>query len=210
MTMTETTTTETSSALLELTWRQLADLSSAGASAATDQARVMLTGVHLFTRAGHLIAEATDSYSLVRVSIESDAPELDVIAPATWLDNARKAFKVAKSPDRPITLTITGTTPETRTVTATDGATTLVTPAIFGTWPRTDQLIPEEKDYTAELGAFNPQFLARMAKILPPDGPKDTTRAWRTLSMSRTKPAVWSTTNHRADAMFLLMPVRVD
>jgi len=206
-TMTITTeTTETGPQTLELPWEVLADLASAGASAGTDDARPILTSLHLFTREGRLIAEATDSYTLARVSTEYAGPELDALVPAKWLEAVRKAAKALRIPGLPVALEVGA---ETITARVPD-AFTMSTPAQWGTFPKIDHLIPTEADYVHELGAFNPQFLARMTKILSPANAKDTTRAWKCISMSTLKPSLWTTSARGAEAMFLQMPVRLD
>lgn len=203
MTMTETR--ETPTTVLETTWGDLNNLASVAASAATDKARPLLTAIQLVSDGARLVATATDSYTLARVSVTHAAPTCEVLIPAAWLLDALKATKVTRARQRPITLSITG-----ETITLSDGlGVTMTTLAQSGTYPTIDPLIPTEDNYTSELAAFAPQYLARMAKILPPRDSKDTTRAWRCVSMSPTKPALWLCSTYEAEALFLQMPVRV-
>ncbi len=203
MTMTETR--ETTTTVLEVTWQTLSDLASVSASAATDKRPPILTAIQLVSDSTRLTATATDSYTLARVSVESAAPMLEVLIPAAWLLDALKATKVTRAPQLALTLSVTG-----QTITLSDGrGVTMTTLAQDGTYPSVAPIIPTEDNYTSELGAFNPQFLARMAKILPPRDKRDTTRAWRCVSMSATKPALWKATTYEAEAEFLQMPVRI-
>ena len=190
--------------VLTLTWEELAALTTVGASAATDRGRPILMAVHLSTADGRLTAEATDSYSLARVSVASDAQGVDVLIPAKWLDEVRKATKVTRAPKRPVTLIIGADTVE-----ASDGNVTLIAQVVAGNYPELNSIIPAEASYVHEFAAFNPSLLALMAKILPPVSAKDKERVWKVLSMSATRPSVWSTSTPVATALFLLMPVRV-
>lgn len=211
---TETTSASTFNALID--WQILADLASAGACSATDDARPILTGVLLETTdAGELVAIATDSFRLARITTTlpaMHAGDLHAIIPAAWLAKTLTSMRPRKIKGdymtRPIRVTIDA---ETITIEADEISAT--TRLIAGTYPSVSQLIPTEKDYESELGAFNPTFLGSMAKMLT----RPSTDAWRCVSMSASRPTVWVTkVTYRADALkgvttrgeFLLMPVR--
>jgi DNA polymerase III sliding clamp (beta) subunit (PCNA family) len=218
MTMTEprpeAASTSAEPVSLAITWQHLADLASVSACAATDDARPLLTCVHLFTRDGVLVAEATDSYSLARATLgtvtkgESIPSALDVLIPAKWLRATLKSLKITREPYQVLTLTVEG--PEHRqTVALSNIDATIATLAISGNYPKVDHLIPDDGAYS-ELGAFCPQFIARMADILPKVGPHDTTRAWQCVAMDKSRPSLWRASARGVSAQFLQMPVRIN
>ena len=213
---TETTSASTFNALID--WQILADLASVGACSATDDARPILTGILLeSTDAGELVAIATDSYRLARITTTlpaMHAGSVHVIIPAAWLAKTLTSMRPRKIKGdyltRPVRVTI-----DAETITLEADGITASTPLIAGTYPSVSQLIPTEKGYEAELGAFNPTFLWSMAKMLT----RSSTDAWRCVTMSATRPTMWITkVGYRAEALkgastrgeFLLMPVRLD
>ncbi len=213
MTMTDTLEhTVTSEAVhVSVRWIDLAALASVSASCASDDARPILTAVHLTSEDHRLVATATDSYSMAVVDvadggISSDHAPLDVLIPAAWLTQAVRALKVSRFPMRGLTLSVTG-----ETVTLSDGDTTLTTLVQAGEYPKVRHLIPAAGNYASELGAFNADFMARMAKIAPEfDKSLKSVATWRCVSMSATSVSVWERTTGNAHALFLLMPVRIN
>lgn len=204
--------TETSESVhVAVRWNDLAALASVSASCASDDARPILTTVHLTSEDGRLVATATDSYSLAIVDVADggisfDHAPLDVLIPAAWLAQAVRALKVSRYPQRALRLSVTG-----ETVTISDEETTLTTLAQAGEYPKVRHLIPAQANYASELGAFNADFLARMAKIAPEfDKSLKSIGTWRCMSMSRTSPSLWERTTSNAHALFLLMPVRIE
>lgn len=195
---------EQSTAVIEVPWSTLKTLATVSASAATDDARPLLTQIHLREMGGVLVAEATDSYSLARITSGVVAPVgLDVLVPAKWLSKSISALKVGRMASYPITLSFTGDI-----VTVSNSITTLSTTVAEGKFPSVDQIIPTEARYTSELGAFNALFLARMADILPAETKRNRS-TWKCVSMSATSPSVWTKIDGDLSALFLLMPVRI-
>lgn len=202
MTMTETS--EVTTTVLEMTWTELAQVASIATCAGADEARPILTKVHLTSEEGKLQAIATDSYTLAIISTDVVAPEgLNALVPAKWLVSVVKQLKITRYPKVTVTLSFTG-----ENLTASNGETTVSTVLIdAGLYPQVLQLVPSAEKYTSEAGAFNADFLARMADILPA-GRKDTA-CWKCLSMSATSPSLWTRTYHSMSAKFLIMPVKV-
>lgn len=202
MTMTETN--EVTTTVLEMTWTELAQVASIVASASTDEARPILTKVHLTSENGKLQAIATDSFTLAIISTEVVAPEgLDVLVPAKWLVSVVKQLKITRAPNVTVTLSFTG-----ENLTASNGETTVSTVLIdAGLYPQVLRLVPTADKYTSELGAFNAELLARMADILPP-ARKDNTTCWKCVSMSATSPSLWTRTHDSMSVKFLIMPAR--
>lgn len=203
--MTMTKTNKVTTTVLEMTWTELAQVASIAASAGTDEARPILTKIHLTSEDGKLQAVATDSYTLAIISTDVVAPEgLDVLVPAKWLVSVVKQLKITRYPKVKVTLSFTG-----ENLTASNGETTVSTVLIdAGLHLQLLRLVPAADKYTSELGAFNAEFLARMADILPA-GRKDTTTYWKCLSMSATSPSLWTRTYESMSAKFLIMPVKV-
>lgn len=190
--------------VIEVPWSTLKALATVSASAATDDARPLLTQIHLREMGGVLVAEATDSYSLARITSGVVAPAgLDVLAPAKWLSKSVVALKVGRMASYPITLSFTGDM-----VTVSNGSATLSTTVAEGKFPSVDRLTPAAANYAHEAAAFNALFLARMADILPAET-KRYGSTWKCVSMSATGPSVWTKADGDLSALFLLMPVRI-
>ena len=190
--------------VLAISPKNLGQLASVAASAGTDDARPILTAIHLYTRDGELIADATDSYSLARVSVATEYKDVDVLIPARWLVASLKSLKTTKLfyDKAVLTLTIDGDR-----VSLGNYDATLTTFAGTGTFPNIDTLLPKEEDYLSEMGSFDAHFLARMGSIIPPATKKEN-NTWHCASMSKDKPSVWTRHYDGASALFLLMPVR--
>lgn len=213
MTMTETESV--TSFVTEMNWQTLNALATVSASAGTDKARPILLAVHLFAGNGEMTAEATDSYTLARISVESDVTGLDALIPAKWLVSTLKALKpLARNvAGALVTLSIEG-----GTVTLSNGDITMSSLLVEGNFPKTEQLIPVEANYMAELGAFDGAKLARMAAILPEISTRFNEYActtWQCVSMSVLKPSLWTRTYRTTEGasltgMFLVVPVRVN
>ena len=208
----EHTATEAAPAVhVEIPWKNLAALASVSASCASDDARPILTAVHLTSEEGRIVATATDSYSLAVVDVADggiswDHEPLDVLIPAAWLNQTVRALKVTRYPLRPVMLSVVG-----ETVTLSTDDTVLSTRVQAGTYHTVRHLIPAVANYQSELGAFNADFMARMAKIAPElDKKLKSIGTWRCMSMSRTLPSVWERTTSNAHALFLIMPVRIN
>ena len=196
---------ENTTTVIELSWSTLVRLASITASASDDDARPILTNVHVIESGGKLQLDATDSYTLARFVTEIDAPQgLDVLIPAKWLVTAVKQTKVTRAPETTLTISFTGDN-----VTISNRDVTLTSAVGWGTFPSVDQLIPSEKDYLNELGAFDAWKLARMGAILPPEDRKRDANSWKCLSMSLNKPSVWTRYFKGIDAQFLIMPYRM-
>jgi hypothetical protein len=192
---------------------KLSQLASVAASSSDDQARTILTNIRLFTREGEIVAEATDSYTLARVSVPVEGnADLDVLIPAQWLVKSLSALKLKgrAALTQDVLVNVAG-----GMVTLSSGGLTLSTVLGDGKFPQIDHLIPTEGNYQSELGAFNAPYLARMAKILPPVV-KGEGATWECLSMSATRTSLWRRTQYMssrdgwtATALFLQMPVRI-
>ena len=187
----------------------LAALASVSASASTDKFRPLLTNIHLFTRDGEIIAEATDSYTLARVSMPVEASaDLDVLVSAKWLTDSLKSFK--PSGKRRVDILV-GVMDD--TISLTGEGKTLSTLVAEGKFPGIDHLIPAEANYKTELGSFQASFLSRMAHVLPSLNKKDES-TWSCISMSATSPSLWRRVQHVGDhtftGLFLQMPVRIN
>ena len=194
---------------------KLSQLASVAASASGNQARPIFTNIHLFTREGEIVAEATDSYTLARVSVPVEGnADLDVLIPAQWLVKSLSALKLKgrAALTQDVLVNVAG-----GMVTLSSGGLTLSTVLGDGKFPQIDHLIPTEGNYQSELGAFNAPYLARMAKILPPVVKREGA-TWECLSMSATRPSLWRRIQHydarpredwTATALFLQMPVRI-
>ena len=207
--MTDTMTeTEITTKVIEIDWSLLNALASVSASASTDKMRYLLVGVHLFSDGADLVVEATDSFTLARARVEFTTPEIDVLVEAKWLTDALKATKPRSLKGRtmtlPVMLSVTGSA-----VTFSASDVTMTTTALEGKFPSVDHLIPTPDKYTSELGAFNPTFLARMAKMLT----TGSTDAWECVTMSSTMPALWNCRRYVGGSnvygQFLIMPVRI-
>jgi len=197
---------ESTTTVIELPWSTLGRLASITASASDDYARPILTNVHVIESGGKLQLDATDSYTLARFVTEIDAPKgLDVLIPAKWLVTAVKQTKVARASEMALTISFTGDN-----VTISNRDVTLTSAVGWGTFPSIDRLIPEEKDYSNELGAFDSWKLARMSSILPPADRKRESNSWKCLSMSPSKPSLWTRHFEGISAQFLIMPFRMD
>jgi hypothetical protein len=193
---------------------KLSQLASVAASSSDDQARPIFTNIHLFTRQGEIVAEATDSYTLARVSVPVEGnADLDVLIPAQWLVKSLSALKLKgrAALTQDVLVNVAG-----GMVTLSSGGLTLSTVLGDGRFPQIDHLIPAESNYQSELGAFHAPYLARMAKILPPVVKGEGT--WECVSMSATRPSLWRRIQHydarpredwTATALFLQMPVRI-
>jgi hypothetical protein len=195
---------------------KLSQLASVAASASGNQARPIFTNIHLFTREGEIVAEATDSYTLARVSVPVEGnADLDVMIPATWLVKSLSALKLKgrAALTQDVLFSVTGDV-----LTLSSGGVTLSTVlGDHGRWSQIDNLIPAEGNYQSELGAFHAPYLARMAKILPPVVKREGA-TWECLSMSATRTSLWRRVQHydarprgawTATALFLQMPVRI-
>ena len=207
--MTETMTeTPITTKVIEIDWSLLNALASVSASASTDKMRYLLNSVHLFSDGADLVVEATDSFTLARARVEFATPGIDLLVDVKWLTDALKATKPRSLKGRtmtlPVTLSVTGST-----VTFSASDVTMTTTQIDGKFPSVDQIIPTPENYTNELAAFNPTFLARMAKILT----TGSTDAWECVTMSATKPALWVASRYiggtTVRGQFLIMPVRI-
>lgn len=202
--------------VVEIDWRTLSALATVSASASTDTARPILLALHLYSENGRLIADATDSYALARASVESDVTGLDALIPAKWLVSSLKALKPAKlarvtsytSPGKSITLSVSS-----GMATLSDGSASFTTELISGNYPSVTQLIPDESSYVFEAASFDLKMLARMNDILPSASAK-VGNTWTCVSMSRLKPSLWTRSERvgadKVDALFLIMPVRVN
>ena len=207
----ETITNETPSittTVIEMAWRDLRVIASVGVAAGRDNARPILTAIHLTAGGGEIQAVATDSYRLATATTEHDGPEIDALIPAKWLLTAVKSTKPLKRNETTakVTLSITGDT-----VTVSNYETTFTTQMVSGQFPKVAQLIPTSDNYKSELGSFNPTFLAGMHDITSICDPGNTTASWKCLSMSEVSPSLWATTCHAErswDMQYQLMPVR--
>ena len=220
MTMTEEMTS-TSATRVEavLPWQTLSDLASVGVVCPGDDARPVLTAIHLVSDGTTITATATDSYVLATVTTTAPAtsddwtaPVFDVLVPARWLAAALKATKPARVVRWNVVLTLDanerGGTATLATL-AGDAATSVA--LVAGTYPNTSTLIPTPAQYVHERAAFNAAFLARMVKILPAEtgvrAPMP--RPWVCEMTSATRPSVWTTSVRDCDGLFLVMPVRI-
>ena len=216
----ETTSTSATRVDFALPWQTLSDLASVSATCPTDDARPILTAIHLVSDGITITATATDSYALAIVTTsganvtsppEWIAPAFDVLIPATWLNAALKATKPGRFPRWAVRLTLE---PDERggtvTLSTLAGDVSTSGPLMLGDYPKTAQLIPTPAQYVHERAGFNAAFLARMAKILPPDTGKraGAPQPWVCEMMSETRPSVWTTRVRDCEGLFLLMPVR--
>ena len=217
----ETTSTSATRVEMELPWQTLSDLASVSATCPTaDDPRPILTAIHLVSDGTTITATATDSYALAIVTtsgaIVTSAPEwiapaCDVLIPAAWLNAALKATKPGRLPRLTVRLTLA---PDERggtvTLSTLAGDVSTSGPLMAGDYPKTAQLIPTAAQYVHERAAFNPSFLARMAKILPAETGKRAPKPapWVCEMMSEARPSVWTTKVRDCEGLFLLMPVR--
>ena len=214
MTMTdEMTSTSATRVDFALPWQTLSDLASVSATCPTDDTRPILTAIHLVSDGTTITAAATDSYALAIVTTtpEDAPPVFDVLIPAAWLNAALKATKPGRFPRLTVRLTLA---PDERggtvTLSTLAGDVSTSGPLMAGDYPKTAQLIPTPAQYVHERAAFNPSFLARMAKILPAETGKRAPKPqpWVCEMMSEARPSVWTTKVRDCDGLFLLMPVR--
>ena len=214
MTMTDNQIETTT--VVEIDWRTLSALATVSASASTDSARPVLLAIHLYTEGGRLVADATDSYTLGRLSVESDVTGLDALIPAKWLVSSLKSLKPAKvarvtsysSSGKLVTLSVSS-----GMATLSDGSATFTTELISGTFPSVSQLIPEPSAYVFEKASFNLRILTRMNDILPSSSAK-VSNTWTCVSMPAQKPSIWTRSEFvgadKVDGLLLVMPVRVN
>lgn len=193
-----------------LSWSVLADLSTVATCASTDTSRPVLNYVRVTTDGTRVKFTATDSYTLAMATAElADGVIREMLIPARALaDFLRTAKPLAREIGRSTVL-----------IEAIDGYVTLS--AYYGdalrgsaqyaaapegvTYPNVDSVIPSPESYACELGAFSPDFLARMAKIVP----AKPTGYWECVSMSRTSPSIWKHDARGVEALFVITPVRV-
>ena len=221
MTMTdEMTSTSATRVEMELPWQTLSDLASVSATCPTaDDPRPILTAIHLVSDGTTITATATDRYALAIVTTSGatatvrdawTAPAFNVLIPAAWLNAALKATKPGRLPRVAVRLTLE---PDERgrtvTLSTLAGDVSTSGPLMLGDYPKTAQLIPTPAQYVHERAGFNAAFLARMAKILPPDTGKraGAPQPWVCEMMSETRPSVWTTKARDCEGLFLLMPV---
>ncbi len=216
MTMTdETTTTTTSAVEFTLPWQTLSDLASVSATAASDVTRLILTAIHLVSDGATITATATDTYGLAIVTTtppDDAPPAFDVLIPAQWMTAALKTTRAARFPEWRVRLTLTPTKyGGSVTLSALTGDISTTGTLTFGTFPAVTQVVPTAAQYVHERAAFTAGFIARMAKILPPDTGKraGAPQPWVCEMMSATRPSVWTTRVRDCDGLFLLMPVHV-
>ncbi len=212
--MTETLNEESTSAASLVwapRWEMLNDLTSVAACIDTTGYRPLLAGVHLYRDGADIVAEATDSFTLAiaRVTVGGNW-EGDVVIPAKWLRDFLKSTKPrAKQMRVDVLVSVKGDT-----ISLKSGDKMAETRIIAGTYPSVSHLIPAESNRASELGAFNAEFLAKMANVLPQAKPYTT---WVCKSMARDRVSLWEATKHGGSGehaysvrgQFLIMPVRI-
>ena len=179
----------------------LTQLSSVAVCAGDDSARPLLTNIHMYSKDGHLVADATDSHVLGRIVVEVPGiGDFDTLVPAKWLVSAVKSLKIPKHRQTASILMIE-VTGDTLTLRGPDGSSSVS--IMDGTFPSVDQVIPAAGNYVSEPGSFNASFLSKMSKMLP-----EKVAVWECVSMSPTRPSVWTRDHSGASALFLIMPSR--
>ena len=192
------------------TWHLLNDLASVAACIDTIGGRPLLAGVHFYVDGDEIVAEATDSYKLaiVRTTVKGSA-DLDVVVPAKWLRDFLKSTKPRAKQLADVLISVKG-----ETISLKCNGTSAETLAIPGQFPSVGHIIPAESNRASELGAFNAEFLAKMADVIPQTKPYTT---WVCKSMARDRVSLWEATKrggsgtrgYEVRGQFLLMPVRI-
>jgi DNA polymerase III subunit beta len=118
-------------------------------ASSTDEAKQILTGIHLRIAGGVMTQEATDGHRLAVRSCATDAPDMDIVIPA------RSIRRI----DGNVLLTIDNH--QAAMVTA-DG-TTIISRTLDGTYPNTQQLIPTS--YTHTLACSRIQLLHAIERV---------------------------------------------
>lgn len=136
--------------------------------ATSDQLLPVFTGIRFFERGGHLHAEATDRYALVRVSSTVDAPAgLSVNVAAKDCAEILTRFRPQRGKSVKLRITFDGGMV---VVELADGPlaigadTTLTLRPIKGDYPKLDHLLEElaTREPSAELSMFNPKYLGKL------------------------------------------------
>lgn len=105
-------------------------------TASNDEARPVLTGLYLHTHSGELIAVATDSYRLAEKKIGKESEEVNLLIPATSLN---EVLRVMKDEDGMVALDY-----DEQQAKISVGSVELVTRLIEGTYPDYRKLLPKD------------------------------------------------------------------
>jgi len=105
-----------------------APLAAVLVAASTDEAKQVLTGIHLVSDGSELRIEATDGHRLASRTLACNAPDMDVVIPARAMAQVR----------HPASFAVDGG----HVAIQLDAATRMITRTLDGTYPQVQQLIP--------------------------------------------------------------------
>jgi DNA polymerase III subunit beta len=108
-------------------------------AASTDEAKQILTGIHLRIAGGVMTQEATDGHRLAVRSCATDAPDMDIVIPARSVRRIDGNVLLAIDNHQAAMVTADGTT--------------IISRTFDGTYPNTQQLIPTSCTHTLTAAA---------------------------------------------------------
>lgn len=194
-------------------------LKSAAVSASPDAERPILAAVQVELSPGKIRTVSTDSYTLLIQERDLTGIDFDnksegsFLVPAEAIKEWAKSLASRDNKFAPATLTYAAVVDRPGTLTLVLPSASFTADERDGSFPNYSQLVPLEKDWHHEKGAFNPRFFGRMSNVIVPGYDKDamSSVAWQCKSMDYSKPAVWTceAPNAGYSATFLQMPVRV-